>query len=251
MPEGNQCSNAERLSFTKSPPVHLWSRSIQSFKNWWNDRSYESMDIGHKVESGEGPCKPTSAGSNPGAGMTSYENDDQFKFKRSRWHVVYRFPECLRQSRQWQHFKAAHARRRREVHERSCVFVLLKQENKMRVGRFLSVGLMAACAVTFSAPAISAPLQGAIGNSMGAPSITEKVWCHHCGGGDGVGVGALIGGLVGGVIAAGAANAAAQQDAAAQQAAQQHATACAQRYHSYDPASNTFQAKDGRRLPCQ
>ena len=126
-------------------------------------------------------------------------------------------------------------------------FVLLKQENEMRVGRFLSVGLMAACAVTFSAPAISAPLQAAIGNSMGAPSITEKVWCHHCGGGDGVGVGALIGGLVGGVIAAGAANAAAQQDAAVQQ----HAAACAQRYRSYDPASNTFQAKDGRRLPCQ
>jgi hypothetical protein len=142
-----------------------------------------------------------------------------------------------------------HARMRREVHETSYVFVLLKQENQMRVGKFLSVGLIA---VMFSAPAISAPLQGAIGNSMAAPSTTEKVWCHHCGGGDGgAGLGALIGGVVGGVIAAGAVSAAAQQNAANDAAAQQHAAACAQRYHSYDPASNTFQAKDGRRLPCQ
>jgi BA14K-like protein len=125
----------------------------------------------------------------------------------------------------------------------------LKQENQMRVGKFLSVGLIA---VMFSAPAISAPLQGAIGNSMAAPSTTEKVWCHHCGGGDGgAGLGALIGGVVGGVIAAGAVSAAASQNAANDAAAQQHAAACAQRYHSYDPASNTFQAKDGRRLPCQ
>jgi hypothetical protein len=138
---------------------------------------------------------------------------------------------------------------RREVHETSYVFVLLKQENQMRVGKFLSVGLIA---VMFSAPAISAPLQGAIGNSMAAPSTTEKVWCHHCGGGDGgAGLGALIGGVVGGVIAAGAVSAAAQQNAANDAAAQQHAAACAQRYHSYDPGSNTFQAKDGRRLPCQ
>jgi hypothetical protein len=127
----------------------------------------------------------------------------------------------------------------------------LKQENQMRVGKFLSVGVMVACAATFSAPAISAPLQGAIGNSMAAPSITEKVWCHYNCGGDGAGLGALIGGVVGGVIAAGAVSAAAQQNAANDAAAQQHAAACAQRYHSYDPASNTFQAKDGRRLPCQ
>ena len=119
----------------------------------------------------------------------------------------------------------------------------------MRVGKFLSVGLIA---VMFSAPAISAPLQGAIGNSMAAPSTTEKIWCRNCGGGDGgAGLGALIGGVVGGVIAAGAVSAAASQNAANDAAAQQHAEACAQRYHSYDPASNTFQAKDGRRLPCQ
>ncbi|WP_246709863.1 BA14K family protein [Bradyrhizobium sp. 6(2017)] len=49
-------------------------------------------------------------------------------------------------------------------------------------------------------------------------------------------------------MAAGAANAAAQQEAAA---AQQHAPSCAQRYRSYDPASNTFAAKDGRRYLCQ
>jgi len=45
----------------------------------------------------------------------------------------------------------------------------------------------------------------------------------------------LIGGLVGGAIAAGAPSAAAQQEAAA---AQQHVTSCAQRYRSYDPATN-------------
>ena len=58
--------------------------------------------------------------------------------------------------------------------------------------------------------------------------------------------GALIGGLaagaiIGGAIAAGQANAAAQQ----------HAAYCAQRYRSYDPASNTFLARDGNRYPCQ
>ena len=122
----------------------------------------------------------------------------------------------------------------------------------MRVGQFLSVGLMAAYAVTFSAPASSAPLQSAIGNSMAAPSITEKVWCRGGGcGGDGAGVGGLIGGIVGGVIAAGAVSAAAQQQAQQDAAAQQHAAGCAQRYRSYDPGSNTFQGKDGRRYPCQ
>lgn len=122
----------------------------------------------------------------------------------------------------------------------------------MKFARFLSAGLMAAYAVSFSAPAISAPLQGVIGHSMTAPVTTEKVWCRngYCDGGGG-GVGGLVGGLIGGAIVAGAATAAAQQDAAAQAAAQQHVASCAQRYRSYDPGSDTFQAKDGRRYPCQ
>lgn len=121
----------------------------------------------------------------------------------------------------------------------------------MRFGRFLSAGLMAVYAVTASAPAISAPLQRAIGNSMEAPSVTEKVWCRYGNCDGGAGVGGLIGGLVGGVIAAGAVSAAAQQQAQQDAAVQQHATSCAQRYRSYDPGSNTFQGKDGRRYPCQ
>jgi BA14K-like protein len=107
--------------------------------------------------------------------------------------------------------------------------------------------MVAACATAFSAPAMSVPLQRDANLSMVAQPATQKVWCHGGCGGGGVGVGALIGGLVGGVIAAGAASAAAQQNAAAQQ----HAAACAQRYHSYDPASDTFAGKDGRRYQCQ
>lgn len=105
--------------------------------------------------------------------------------------------------------------------------------------------------VLFSPAAISAPLHYNADLSAHTPSIVEKVWCRHgyCDGyGDGgVSVGGLIGGLVGGAIAAGAANTAAQQE---QQAAQQHAAACAQRYRSYDPASNTYLVK-GRRYACQ
>lgn len=117
----------------------------------------------------------------------------------------------------------------------------------MRLRKIFS-GMIVAYAATFSASTIAAPLQGGIGHSIAAPVIAEKVWCRHgyCDG-DGRDVGGLIGGIVGGVIAAGSASAAAQQDAAAQQ----HAASCAQRYRSYDPASNTFQAKDGRRYPCQ
>ena len=66
---------------------------------------------------------------------------------------------------------------------------------------------------------------------------------HHHGGG---GAGALIGGLAAGAIIGGAI-AASQANAAAQQ----HAAYCAQRYRSYDPASNTFLARDGNRYPCQ
>ncbi|PDT78842.1 BA14K family protein [Bradyrhizobium sp. C9] len=119
----------------------------------------------------------------------------------------------------------------------------------MRRARVLKAVLTATAGVMmFSASAISAPLQHGAGVAAAVPAVTEKVWCRYgqCDGG--AAVGGLVGGLIGGVIAAGAANAAAQQEAAA---AQQHATSCAQRYRSYDPASNTFQAKDGRRYPCQ
>ena len=110
-----------------------------------------------------------------------------------------------------------------------------------------TVLLAAAGAVVLSTSAISAPLQAGAG--VAAPSLTEKVWCRYGQCYDnGVGVGGLVGGLIGGAIAAGAASVAAQQEAAA---AQQHAASCAQRYRSYDPASNTFAGKDGRRYPCQ
>ncbi|MGB3445098.1 MAG: BA14K family protein [Xanthobacteraceae bacterium] len=116
------------------------------------------------------------------------------------------------------------------------------------VGTALLVG---STALAFAMPANSAPLvtaQSAL--SVTAPSSIDNVqyrrWHghhHHHGGG---GAGALIGGLaagaiIGGAIAAGQANAAAQQ----------HAAYCAQRYRSYDPASNTFLARDGNRYPCQ
>lgn len=118
--------------------------------------------------------------------------------------------------------------------------------------RFLKVALMAVTgAMMFSAAANSAPLQYGAGVAAAAPAVTERVWCRYGNcydNGGGAAVGGLVGGLIGGVIAAGAANAAAQQEAAA---AQQHAASCAQRYRSYDAASNTFQAKDGRRYPCQ
>jgi hypothetical protein len=120
--------------------------------------------------------------------------------------------------------------------------------NSMRNDSISKLVLMATVGVVLlSTSAMSAPLQA--GPGLAAPALTEQVWCRYGQCYDnGVGVGGLVGGLIGGAIAAGAANAAAQQEAAA---AQQHATACAQRYRSYDPATNTFAAKDGRRYPCQ
>ncbi|MHC2336460.1 BA14K family protein [Bradyrhizobium sp. USDA 4454] len=122
----------------------------------------------------------------------------------------------------------------------------------MRRARFLKVVLTAtAGAMMLSASAISAPLRHGAGVAAAVSAVTEKVWCRYGNcydNGGGAAVGGLVGGLIGGVIAAGAADAAAQQEAAA---AQQHAASCAQRYRSYDAASNTFHAKDGRRYPCQ
>jgi hypothetical protein len=117
----------------------------------------------------------------------------------------------------------------------------------MQIVRILGIVLMtAASASALSVSAVSAPLQIDAGLSTGAPAMTQKVWCRY-GCGDGVGLGGLVGGAI---IAGAAANAAAEQNAAAA-AAQQHVSACAQRYRSYDPASNSFQGKDGRRYPCQ
>lgn len=117
-------------------------------------------------------------------------------------------------------------------------------------------GLSAAIVAAFSSlvvttAAMSAPLSTHADLSAHTSSNVEKVWCHngYCDGRSdgGAAVGGLIGGLVGGAIAAGVANNAAQQEAAAAQA---HAQSCAQRYRSYDPASNTYLSK-GRRYVCQ
>ncbi|WP_082884926.1 BA14K family protein [Bradyrhizobium stylosanthis] len=118
----------------------------------------------------------------------------------------------------------------------------------MRIDHVLKLVLMTAAAM-LPATANAAPLQSIARAAGEVPALTEKVWCRYGPCYDnGAGVGGLVGGLIGGAIAAGAATAAAQQEAAA---AQQHAASCAQRYRSYDPASNTYAAKDGRRYPCQ
>jgi hypothetical protein len=123
-----------------------------------------------------------------------------------------------------------------------------------------SAVLIGATALSFSMPAMSAPMmnQAAVANAV--PSATENVQYYRGGGyGHGYGYGggyrrgyrgggnsgAIIGGLaagaiIGGAIAASQANAAAQQNAAY----------CAQRYRSYDPASGTYLNNDGNRYPC-
>jgi hypothetical protein len=118
-----------------------------------------------------------------------------------------------------------------------------------------SAVLIGATALSFSVPAISAPLINQAGMTNAVPSATENVQ-YYRGYGRGYGYrggyrrgyggnGALIGGLaagaiIGGAIAAGQANAAAQQNAAY----------CSQRYRSYDPASGTYLNNDGNRYPC-
>lgn len=117
-----------------------------------------------------------------------------------------------------------------------------------------AVVLAGVTALSFSAPAMSAPLmnQGAMADH--APAMVEHVqWRRHYyhGGpryyrhGGGGGAGALIGGLAAGAIIGGAI-AASQANAAAQQ----NASYCAQRYRSYDPASGTYLNNDGHRYPC-
>ena len=116
----------------------------------------------------------------------------------------------------------------------------------MRLAKTIGVALLAgSTALAFAWPASSAPLLPAqAGLANAAPSTVESVqyrrYHHHYRGG------ALLGGLAAGAIIGGAI-AASQANAAAQQ----HAAYCAQRYRSYDPASNTFLARDGNRYPCQ
>ncbi len=121
----------------------------------------------------------------------------------------------------------------------------------MRFAKMVGTALLAgSTALAFAVPANSAPLmtaQSAL--SVAAPSSVDNVQYYHHrrhyhGGGGGAG--ALIGGLAAGAIIGGAI-AASQANAAAQQ----HQAYCAQRYRSYDPASNTFLARDGNRYPCQ
>ncbi|MDB5618109.1 BA14K family protein [Tardiphaga sp.] len=128
-----------------------------------------------------------------------------------------------------------------------------------------SAVLIGATALTFSVPAISAPMINQAPLAASVPTATENVQ-YYGGGGPrrgygygggyrgrgygrgGGGNGALIGGLaagaiIGGVIAAGAAN-------QANAAAQQNYDYCSQRYRSYDPRSGTYLNNDGNRYPC-
>ena len=122
----------------------------------------------------------------------------------------------------------------------------------MRFAKTVGVALLVgSTALAFAMPANSAPLAiGQASLAAAAPSTVDTVqyrrWHghrhHHHGGG----AGALIGGLAAGAIIGGAI-AASQANAAAQE----HTAYCAQRYRSYDPASNTFLARDGNRYPCR
>ena len=131
----------------------------------------------------------------------------------------------------------------------------------MRTAKLMTViTLIGTTALSFSVPAVSAPLINQPGVAKSVPSATENVQYYRHGyghrggygyrggyghrGGNG-NAGALLGGLaagaiIGGAIAASQANAAAQQNAAY----------CSQRYRSYDPASGTYLNNNGNRYPC-
>jgi len=121
----------------------------------------------------------------------------------------------------------------------------------VRVLKTTTIALLVASLPLSILPASAAPLMSAAPTSKVTSLPIEQVQHRggrgggHFHGGRG-GAGALIGGLavgalIGGAIAAGQAN----------QAAQEHQAYCAQRYRSYDPASDTFMARDGMRYPCQ
>ena len=117
--------------------------------------------------------------------------------------------------------------------------------------------LLGATSLTFASQANAAPLTaGTAALNSAVPTATENVQYyhrhgyrrgyyghrhHHHGGSTaaGIGLGLAAGAIIGGAIASGQAQ------------AQQNAAYCAQRYRSYDPASNTFLAKDGNRYPCR
>lgn len=116
--------------------------------------------------------------------------------------------------------------------------------------------LVASTALAFVVSANAAPLmtaQSAL--SVAAPSSVETVqYRGHWHGGPRYyrnDAGAVLGGLAAGAIIGGAIAASQANAAAANAAAQQHVDSCYRRYRSYDPASNTFLARDGNRYPCQ
>jgi hypothetical protein len=129
-----------------------------------------------------------------------------------------------------------------------------------------SVALIGATALTFSVPAISAPIMVQPQQIQSSASLPTENVQYYRGGGYGRGYGygggyrgrgygyrggggngALIGGLAAGAIIGGAiAAGAAQQNAQAQQ----NANYCAQRYRSYDPQSGTYLNNDGNRYAC-
>ncbi|UZE48744.1 BA14K family protein [Rhodopseudomonas sp. P2A-2r] len=129
--------------------------------------------------------------------------------------------------------------------------------------KITSAVLIGATALTFSVPAISAPMMNQASVAKAVPSSTENVqyyrghgygygggyrhgYGHRGYGHRGGGNGALIGGLAAGAIIGGAIAAGAASNAQAQQ----NANYCAQRYRSYDPASGTYLNNDGNRYPC-
>jgi hypothetical protein len=128
-----------------------------------------------------------------------------------------------------------------------------------------SAVLIGATALSFSVPAISAPMINQAPLAASVPTATENVQYYRGGGyGRGYGYGggyrgrgygyrgggngALIGGLAAGAIIGGAIAAGAASQANA--AAQQNANYCAQRYRSYDPQSGTYLNNDGNRYSC-
>ena len=126
-----------------------------------------------------------------------------------------------------------------------------------------SAVLIGATALSFSVPAIPAPMINQAPLAASVPTATENVQYYRGGGygrgygygggyrrgyGRGGGNGALIGGLAAGAIIGGAIAAGAASQANA--AAQQNANYCAQRYRSYDPQSGTYMNNDGNRYPC-
>jgi hypothetical protein len=128
---------------------------------------------------------------------------------------------------------------------------------------FTAAVLIGATALSFSVPAISAPLIVQPQQALSATSLPTENVQYYRGGGYGRGYGygggyrrgyghrgggngALIGGLAAGAIIGGAIAAGAASNAQAQQ----NANYCAQRYRSYDPASGTYLNNDGNRYPC-